>query len=191
LGYNVAEGGDYTIIDDITPALNHIAGGYFRNTAALITHDIAVISVTPSSTSMTVGEIVDITVVVKNNGTIDEGFDVTVYYDYDERFQGQNIITTETVQTLAATTDKTLTFTWNTTKVEAGEHTLTVVVPDVPGELNKANNKLESEAVTVEARERQPLPLTEILIVIVAVIAVVAAIVLIRRRRKKQSLEET
>jgi hypothetical protein len=191
LGYNVAEGGDFIIIDDITPSLDHVVGGYFRNTAALITHDIAVISVTPSSMSITVGETLDFTVVVKNNGTIDEGFNVIAYYDYDERFQGQNIIATQTVATLAETTDTTLTFTWNTTRVEAGEHKLTAIVPDVPGELNKANNKLESETVTVKARERQPLPLTEILVVIVAVIAAIVAIALIRRRRKKPSLEET
>jgi hypothetical protein len=191
LGYNVAEGGDFIIIDDITPSLDHVVGGYFRNTAALITHDIAVISVTPSSMSITVGETLDFTVVVKNNGTIDEGFNVIAYYDYDERFQGQNIIATETVATLAETTDTTLTFTWNTTRVEAGEHKLTAIVPDVLGELNKANNKLESEAVTVKARERQPLPLTEILIGIVVVIAVIAAIALVRRRRKKPSPEET
>ncbi len=190
LGYNVAEGGDYTIIDDITPSLYHLTWGYFRNTVALITHDIAVISVTPSSTSLTVGETIDITVVVKNNGTVGEGFDVTVYYDYDERFQGQNVIATETVGNLATDADRTLTFTWNTTKVQAGEHKLTAVVPGVSGEVNKANNKLESVTVTVNAKETRPLPIFEIITGVVVAVAVVAAIVLVRRRRKKQLPEE-
>jgi hypothetical protein len=190
LGYNVAEGGDYTIIDDITPSLYHIAWGYFRNTAALITHDIAVISVTTSFTSMTVGETVDIAVVVKNNGTVGEGFDVTVYYDYDERFQGQNVIATDTVENLAADADRTLTFTWNTTKVQAGEHKLTAVVPSVSGEVNEANNKLESVTVTVNAKEIRPLPIFEIIIGVVVAVAVVAAVVFIRRRRKRQLPEE-
>ena len=190
LGYNVAQGGDYTIIDDITPTLNHIVGGYFRNTAALITHDIAVISITPSPTSLTVGQTVDVTVVVKNNGTVDVTFDVVVYYDYDERFQGQNVIATEAVESLAVDADRTLTFTWNTTSVQAGEHKLTAVVPDVPGEVNKANNKFESVTVTVNAEQTRPLPITEILIALVAVVVVVAAIVLVRRRRRKQIPEE-
>jgi hypothetical protein len=190
LGYDAVKGGVYAVIDDITPSLNHIVEGYFRNMAASIIHDITVISITPSSTSMTAGETVDITVVVENNGTVDERFDVTVYHDYDERFKGQNVIVTETVPSLAADANKPLTFTWNTTNMKAGEHKLTAVVPDVPGELNKANNKLESGTVTVKAKEPRPLPITEILIGIVVVVAVIAAIVLVRKRRKKQLPEE-
>jgi hypothetical protein len=190
LGYDAAKGGVYPVIDDITPTLNHIVGGYFRNTATPITHDITVISVTPSSTSLTVGDIANVTVVVRNNGTVDEGFDVTLYYDYDPGFPSQNVIATETVPSLAVDADKTLTFTWNTTNVKAGEHKLTAVVPDVPGELNKANNNLASETVTVKAKETQPLPIIQIIIVIVVVVAVIAAIVLVRRRRKRQLAEE-
>jgi len=191
LGYNLAEGGDYSIIDDIFPSLNHMVGGYFRNTAALIVHDIAVVSITPSSTSKTVGDTIDITVVVENNGTVDEGFDVVAYYDYDDRFQGQNVIATETVSSLAADANTTLTFTWNTTNVKADEHKLTAVVPNLPGELNTANNKLDSETVTINPKESRPLPITEILVVLVVVVAIIAAIVIIRRRRKKPLPEET
>jgi hypothetical protein len=190
LGYDIAKGGVYTVIDDITPTLSHIVGGYFRNTATPIVHDITVISVTPSSTSMTAGDIGDITVVVRNNGTVDEGFDVTLYFDYDSGFPSQNVIRTETVPSLAVDADKTLTFTWNTTSVKAGEHKLTAVVPDVPGELNKANNKLESVTITVKAKETQPLPIIQIIIVVVVIVAAIAAIVLVRRRRKRQLIEE-
>ncbi len=191
IGYDAAKGGEYIVIDDITPDIFHVLGGYFRNTATPITHDIAVISVTPSSTSVTVGETVDITVVVKNNGTVGEGFDVAVYYDYDERFQGERVITTETVTSLEANGDKFLTVQWNTTKVQAGDHVLTALVPDVPGELNKINNKRESVTVTVKAKEIRPLPITEILVGVVVVAAVIVAIVLISKRRKKPSSEET
>jgi hypothetical protein len=65
------------------------------------------------------------------------------------------------------------------------------LVPEVPGELNKINNKRESATVTVNATEIRPLPITEILIGVVVVVAVVATIVLIRKRRKKPSPEET
>jgi hypothetical protein len=191
LGYDAAEGGEYIVIDDITPDVFHILGGYFRNTATPITHDIAVISVTASSTSLTVGETMDITVVVKNNGTVDEPFDVSVYYDYDERFQGERVIATETITSLEASENKTLTVPWNTTNVQAGEHVLAAVVPEVPGELNKLNNKGESVTVTVKAKETRPLPIIEILVGTVVVVGVIAAILLIRKRRKKPSLEET
>ena len=191
LGYAAAKGGDYTIIDDITPDVFHLVGGYFRNTAAQITHDVAVISVTPSSTSVTVGETVNITVVVKNNGTVDERFDTVVYYDYDERFQGERVIATETLTSLEANGSKSMTVRWNTTNVPAGEHVLTAVVPEVPGELNRINNKMESTTVIVKAKETRPLPITEILVGMIVVVAVIAAIVLVRKRRKKPSPEET
>lgn len=190
LGYDITKGGFYPAIDDITPTLNHLVGGYFRNTATPIVHDVAVINVTPSSTSITVGDTVDITFVVSNNGTVDEGFDVTVYYDYIAGFPGQNVIATQTVTSLEPDANKTLTCTWNTTNIDAGEHKLTAVVPDVPGELNKANNKLESVTITVKAKETQPLPIIQIIIVVVVIVAAVAAIVLVRRRRKRQLTEE-
>jgi len=190
LGYDAAQGGVYDVIDDITPTLNHIAGGYFRNTATPIVHDITVISVTPSSTSLTVGDITEVTVVIRNNGTVDEGFDVTLYYDYDSAFPSQNVIATETVPSLSVDSDQTLTFTWNTTNVKAGDHKLTAVVPDVSGELNLANNKLESVTITVTAKEVQPLPIVQIIIVVVVIVAAIAAIVLFRRRRKRQLTEE-
>lgn len=190
VGYNIAKGGFYPAIDDITPTLGHLVGGYFRNTATPIVHDVAVISVTPSSTSMTVGDTVDIAVVVSNNGTVDEGFDVTVYYDFIAGFPGQHVIATQTVTSLEPDANKTLTFTWNTTNINAGEHKLTAVVPNVPGESNTANNSLASETVTLKANEEQPLPIIEIVIVIVVVVAVIAAVVLVRRRRRKPIPEE-
>jgi hypothetical protein len=63
-------------------------------------------------------------------------------------------------------------------------------VPSVSGEVNEANNKLESVTVTVNAKEIRPLPIFEIIIGVVVAVAVVAAVVFIRRRRKRQLPEE-
>jgi len=80
-------------------------------TAAQVDHDIAVISVTPSLTSVRLGELVNVTVIVENQGTANEtNFNVTVYYD-------ATVVKTKTVQNLEAGASTTLTFTWNTTGV--------------------------------------------------------------------------
>jgi len=178
------------IIDYILPFFDHIIYGYFRNTEIQVIHDIAVISVTPSPTSVIAGELVNITVVVENQGTGEETFDVNVYYDYDQRFPGQNVIQTKTVQSLTAGAEKTLIFTWDTTNVKGGSHTITAVVPEVSGELDKTDNLKQGQEVIVKAREAQPLPITELIIGIVIVVAVIAAIALVRKRRKKPLPEQ-
>jgi subtilase family serine protease len=73
------------------------------------THDIAVIGVTPSPTLVRLGELVNVTVVVKNKGTVDETFNVTVYYD-------TTAIETKTVLNLALNTTRSFTLSWNTTE---------------------------------------------------------------------------
>jgi hypothetical protein len=52
-----------------------LIGAYIIGVTAQETHDIAVVSVTPSLTSVRVGELVNITVVVENKGTNNETFD--------------------------------------------------------------------------------------------------------------------
>ena len=79
-------------------------------TTALGTHDIAVTNVTPSRTSVRLGEPVNITVIVENQGIENETFDITVYYDSTNIETRTNII-------LEAGLTTSLTFTWNTTDV--------------------------------------------------------------------------
>ena len=138
------------IISKALPSLHHILHGYFRNTEEPVTHDMAVISVTPSQTSVTAGELVNITVVVENQGTVVETFVVTAYY---HTISNRWLIGTKTVQNLAAGANKTLTFAWDTTGVPAGNHTITAVAEPVPGETDTDDNTLQSdEIVTVLVR---------------------------------------
>jgi hypothetical protein len=177
------------IINNILPSLNHLLYGSFSNTETQAIHDIAVVSVTPSPATVTRGESLDIAVVVENQGTITEVFDVVLYYDYDPPISTP-IIGQQRVSGLSPNTQSTLSFTWNTTDRTEKSYTLTVIVPTVSGETDTTDNRLlSSQTVTVEARQLRPLPITEIVIGIVIAIAVVAAIVIYRRRRKKPEPE--
>jgi penicillin amidase len=96
-------------------------------------HNIAVISVTPSSTMVIVGTTVQIDVTVKNEGIAPESFDITLYYD-------SNIIDTQTVTDLASRTTKLLTFSWDTTGVTPNQYTITAEASTVQGEVYLVDN---------------------------------------------------
>ena len=98
------------------------------------THDISVINVSSSVTDVYAGEIVNITVTVKNQGTpFNESFDVNAYYD-------SVLIGKLTVTDLAESTETTLIFNWNTTGVAGGYYTISANATEVPGEIDTTNN---------------------------------------------------
>jgi len=145
--------------------------------------DVAVIGVTPSVTEVDVGQVVNITVTVRNNGTITEGFDVTLYYD-------NTIIGTQTVTGLGSGTEKTLKFSWDTTGVPAGEYEIRAVASVVPGETHIEDNTYVDGKVTVKSPAYVfPRELAILAIIVAAAIALtILAFLVYRRRRRKSGL---
>ncbi len=188
IGYNATEGKQYNIIDDWNPDLYHILHGYFKNTLEEVIHDIAVISVTPSNTSVIAGDLVDVNAVVKNNGTATETeIKVKVYYDL---IVGTYLIGTQTISTLGAGTSKSLAFSWDTTDTAKGVHRVIAVASTVPGEKNEENNVLESDTqVAVTVTEAPPLPIELIIVVVAVIVVVIAAVTYATKLRKKPTSE--
>ncbi len=176
--YGWTEGGygeKYTIIDYREPAMDHILDGFFQN-IEVVKHDIVVVSVTPFPTSVEKGELVNISVTVKNNGTVNE--DVTVQV-WNGKPGFSKLIGTKTVSNLGAGASTSLTFTWDTTDVVADDYTMAAVA-SVPGD----THTLESEEiVTVRVRQEQPIPLV-LIIGVAAVVVIVLVIVVYVVRRK-------
>jgi len=96
-------------------------------------HDVAVISVVPSVNAVYQGDLVNIEVTVKNNGTEHETFDVTAYYD-DE------VIGTKSGVSLNSFLNKTIMFSWDTSSVSPGNYTLKGEASQVPDETDINNN---------------------------------------------------
>ena len=106
-------------------------------------HDLAVVSVwveypwgANQTTGIYPGWVVNISVTVRNNGTVTESFTVTAYYD-------TNIIgTPQTVTDLDPGNEMTLTFVWNTTGVAYSltPYTVNATVSGVPYEIDTTNN---------------------------------------------------
>lgn len=119
--------------------------------------------------------------VVKNNGSsVAETFNVTAYYDTNE-------IDMQAITNLAAGANKTVTFTWNTTSLEAGNYTIKAVAETVIDETNITNNALTNGKVQVKEpiSPEGPITIPWTWITIAAVIIVIAIAAAYLTKRKK------
>jgi subtilisin family serine protease len=103
------------------------------------THDVAVTSVSAPG-SVTQGSTVGVGVTVANQGTVSETFTVTLR-------DGASTIGSSS-RSLAAGGSTTVNFSWNTTGVATGAHTLTATAGPVSGETDTADNS-RTASVTV------------------------------------------
>ncbi|NIR87307.1 hypothetical protein GWO13_06950 [Candidatus Bathyarchaeota archaeon] len=185
--------GDGTnIIDDLTdlnpdPTKGKFLHGSFQNVQEVI-HDVAVISVDPSPTLVEEGELVTINVTIRNKGTTTARVSVEVYYGFDPTTGiPLNLIEKETV-TLESGVNETLTFTWNTTNVDAGTYPIVAVAELLGGvtDINPDDNMLPiDDAVEVTAFRGTPWPIWQIVSIVVVIVVVAVAIYIVRRKRRK------
>jgi hypothetical protein len=109
-------------------------GAFTLTSEPVIPRDVAVTEVAVSNTAVYVGEIVNITVTVHNYGAVAESFNVTV-------FCNSTIIDVRNVSNLAVGTSETLTFSWDTSKVQpCRNYTIKAEASVVPDETNTLNN---------------------------------------------------
>lgn len=107
--------------------------------------DVAVVSVSPDYTSEYVEYPLNITVVVKNEGTATQSFLVTAYYN-------SSVIGTKSVTGLVPNGISTLVFTWNTVGVKPGNYTLSANALPVQGEVDLSDNVLTDGTVHIKIR---------------------------------------
>jgi hypothetical protein len=187
--------GDGTnIIDDLTdlaclkdPTRGKFLHGHFQNVLEAI-YDVDVISVDPSPPSVEEGELVTINVTVRNKGTVTVSVSVKVYYGFDPTTGiPLNPIKEETV-TLESGVNETLTFTWNTTNVDAGTYPIVAIAELLGGvtDINPDDNMRKiDDAVEVTALRGEPWPVWQIVSIIAVIIAIIVAIYIVRRRKRK------
>jgi subtilisin family serine protease len=116
--------------------------GAFNLTSTVVEHDVTVVSVVPSATEVYAGGTVNVTVVVKNEGTVAETFNVTAYYD-------EFVIETRMITSLTTNTSTILTFTWNTVEVSPGNYTVSATAGPVLGETDLIDNSFTDGTVEV------------------------------------------
>jgi hypothetical protein len=136
-------GVDSYILD---PDLNEVPGVNFGSATYTYSppppiRDVAVTNLSLSNDHPKLGDNTTITVVVLNNGTIPETFDVTIKFD-------STPIATLNVSALAANNSQTLTFEWNTSAGIVGQHTITASATVVPFDIDPTNNS-KSKPITI------------------------------------------
>jgi hypothetical protein len=180
------------LTNDINPADNTLVDGLVQVKAGLPhpqIHDVAVLNVSPSKTLVYIGEVGVIYVVVKNEGTYVEAFNVTAFYD-------SNVVGKLFVNSLEPNRETLLVFYWNTLNVTEGNYTLSAGASAVPGEVNIENNKFIDGVVRVKPWTYPPvleiplwlLALLFLLAMIIGILLLLALMfaLLQRRRRKKK-----
>jgi len=125
------------------PIDHNATDGFFMS----LIRDVTVISVEPSQDWAYQGWIVNVYIVVKNNGNVSETFNVHAYYD-------ANLIGTATVTDLAPKEIRTVTITWNTTGVPEGNYTIKAEAEPVPYEYNLDDNTLTDGEVQILTKIR-------------------------------------
>ena len=109
-------------------------------------HDVAVVSVVPSSTEAYIGQVVNITVTLQNQGNFTETFNVTCKYELEGT---EHVIGNMTVNNLAPQANTSIVFTWRTTDVTV--HTLKAEVQPLTDEADIDDNNMTS-SVTVKVK---------------------------------------
>jgi hypothetical protein len=149
-----------------------------------VVHDVAVAGVTASPGVVTVGEAVTVEVVVKNEGTQVETFNVSAYFD-------ESRIATSLVVSLASEGELTVTFVWDTSGLSPGTYTIKARAHSVKGETNLENNEFENGEVHIVTEPAPPFPplwLSLLLIIILLLFILFIILALLYRRRKRRDL---
>jgi hypothetical protein len=140
--------GNYTLKAEAPPVpfeFNTANNIFIDGNVAILTviRDVAIITVAPYRSWVYQGWSVNISVVAKNQGMINETFTVKLYYD-------SNLIGTHNVVSLPPNEMITIVFTWNTTGVPfCHNYTITGEATQVPFEYNTTNNIFVDGAIKV------------------------------------------
>ncbi len=152
-----------------------------------VLHDLIVVGVVAWPSVVEVGEDVFVDVVVRNNGSVVETFNVTAYFDGVE-------ISTSLVSSLVSGGEFTVSFVWDTGGVAPGIYTVKAYAPPVENETNIENNTLTDGTINVISPSPKPfLPDWAIaaLISILLLLLLFLIMALLKRRRNRKELHES
>jgi PKD repeat protein/KaiC/GvpD/RAD55 family RecA-like ATPase len=184
--HKYASFGNYTV----TLTIVDNDGSYDSSTLTLTVHniDVAIVDVTVSTNEVYFGQTVDITVVVKNEGTINTAFEVTIYAN-------NTAIGVLTINDLQPNQTKNLVFAWNTSNLtESGTYTVKAEIGEISGETDVTDNVNEGIHVTVYPRslnlwdklDSYSIPIS---LGLVFLLSTIAGAILIKRNKQTAALK--
>lgn len=108
-------------------------------------HDVAIVNVVPSATTVELGQPLNLNVNVRNEGTEDEGFNVSAYLD-------EVLIETFKVSALSPYSQTSLKFTLDTSLIDVGNYTIRVFIPYVINEADNTDNVFIDGVVEIKPK---------------------------------------
>ena len=142
--------------------------------------DISVKSIEASIYNVTVGDSVSITIIVENQGNVEDPFDVLVWANI-------TLVRIIPVTDLESGDQKTLTLDWNTQNIAEGRYVIKVEADTVPGETDIDDNTLIMDnAIQATAQSETQFP-TTLVIAAVAIIVLLAIVLFYYAKRKRSS----
>ncbi|MDH5635901.1 MAG: PKD domain-containing protein [Candidatus Bathyarchaeota archaeon] len=140
--------GNYSVILKVTDNDNFYDSSALPLTVNNV--DVAIVDVIVSATEVYVGQNLNISVVVKNEGSANETFNITLYYD-------STAIGTQTVTDLEPGTETTLKFSWDTTDVTPdASYSIKAEVSGATGETDTDDNTYTYDTVNVRSQVTSP-----------------------------------
>ncbi len=133
------------LAEDGNPLDNMLVDGYVQIRKSLSAHDVAVLSVVPSTRVIYAGDVLYVDVNVKNKGLETESFYVNLHCD---GILAGRIL----VEDLESLMEKQIRFEWNTLGVTPKDYTLMVVAEKVNDEVELDDNTFVDGIVSVLAR---------------------------------------
>jgi CARDB len=124
---------------------------------AINLHDVAVVAVLPSSNPVELGSSLELTTLVRNEGTVRENFTVSTYFD-------GVLLGTAYVETLGPYEVQVFSYSINPAVVTLGNHSIRATVPPLADEADLTDNDF-SDAVQVKTT--QPTALHDVAIIAV------------------------
>jgi hypothetical protein len=150
--------GNYTVIVSIPQMLNEadLTDNFLTDGVVEIklklpvaVHDIAIVDIKISNSSLYIGDLLHINVSVVNKGTENETFNVGTYYD-------SSLIKTLQVDALSPKTQATLIFVWNTSSVRESFYQVSASA-FLLGDIDTSDNTYVDGVVQVKAKPPPPI----------------------------------
>jgi len=142
-------------------------------------HDIAILNATVSQTEVHMGQVVNITITVKNEGTTTESFSVTV-------FRNDTLIGIQLVSNLAPNAEKILKFYWNTTGLTLNTgYAIRAEASAVAGETDIFDNTYSCGIVKVKSQDPAPFDWGPVIPYLVTISSAVLGVILVIAVKKE------
>ncbi len=182
-GNYVVSGYAHPVVGEEAIFDNYLVDGVVTVLAVGVVHDLSVLEVSAWPSEVDVGGEVFVDVVVRNNGSLVETFNVTAYFDDVE-------ISTFLVDALVSGGELTVNFVWDTGGVAPGNYVIKANITPVPGETALEDNIFVNGIIKVKSPSSNLLAPDWIIAALISLLLLLILFLIITLLRRKKKNED-